>query len=305
MRELLRTRSLLLFGGKGGVGKTTCAAAAALAAARDGRRVLLISTDPAHSTSDVLGMGLGSSPRGVSRHLDAVEIDPLAEARRYLDEVRDRIGRLFSPAVARQAAKQIDAAADTPGIEEAALLERLMSLVGARDRYDLTIVDTAPTGHTLRLLRMPETMGTWVSALVKARSAMADESKEPDPLLDALRLRMERLKEWRHQLTNRAAAAFVLVLTPERLPIEETVRAARELESVGIAVGAVVVNKVLPPAADGTFLEGRRRQEAQYLSEIARVLVRFPRVEVPQLTEDVHGIPALELVGEALWRSGG
>ena len=300
MRELLRTRSLLFFGGKGGVGKTTCAAAAALAAAHDGRRVLLVSTDPAHSTSDVLERAIGRSPQRVAPGLDAVEIDPLAEARRYLDDVRDRIGRLFSEAVARQAARQIDAAADTPGIEEAALLERLMTLVGARDRYDLTIVDTAPTGHTLRLLRMPDTMGTWVSALVKARTAMADGSKEPDALLDSLRERMDRLHAWRRELTDRASAAFVLVLTPERLPIEETVRAARELESVGIAVGAVIVNKILPPAADGTFLEGRRRQEARYLSEIGRVLARFPRVEVPQLMEDVHGIPALHAIERAL-----
>lgn len=305
MRDLLRTRSLLFFGGKGGVGKTTCAAAAALVAARHGRRVLLISTDPAHSTSDVLGMDLGSSPRGVSRHLDAVEIDPLAEARRYLDEVRDRIGRLFSPAVARQAAKQIDAAADTPGIEEAALLERLMTLVGARDRYDLTIVDTAPTGHTLRLLRMPETMGTWVSALVKARSAMADESKEPDPLLDALRLRMDRLHQWRRELTNQAAAAFVLVLTPERLPIEETVRAARELDSIGVSVGAIVANRVLPIEADGVFLEARREQERRYLADVDRLLGRFPIARVPQYAQDVHGIAALQLVGQALTRSGG
>lgn len=300
MHDLLRQKSLLLFGGKGGVGKTTCAAAAALAAAQAGRRVLLISTDPAHSTSDALGVELGASPRRVLPGFDAAEIDAAREARRYLEDVQARVGRLFSPSIARQAARQIEAAADTPGLEEAAVLERLMDLVGARDRYELTIVDTAPTGHTLRLLRMPETMGVWVTALAKARRAAAAESGDADPLLEALELRLARLDAWRRQLTDARATAFALVVTPERLPIEETARAAEALDRIGVDVGAVIVNRVLPPDADGAFLDARRAQEAQYLSEIERRFARLPRVRIFQQRRDVHGLAALREVAAAI-----
>jgi arsenite-transporting ATPase len=296
--DLLSSRQTIFFGGKGGVGKTTCASAVAVSAAHRGRCVLLISTDPAHSTSDMLETTLGADPRKVLPRLDAVELDPAEEARRFLGEVRQRVGRLFSPSVARQASRQLDVAADTPGLEETATLERLVSLFGIRDRYDLTIVDTAPSGHTLRLLRLPETMAMWVGALAKARTAVAAESTEPDALVTALDERLARLKALRAHLTNARATSFVLVVTPERLAIEETARTAAELEAIGIAVGAIVVNRVLPAEAEGEFLAARRRQEQQYLSEIDSRLARFPRARVPQMMSDVHGIGQLEEVAE-------
>ena len=304
MLDLLTARRTVFFGGKGGVGKTTCAAVAAVAAARHGRRVLLISTDPAHSTSDILGTPLGDNPRPVMPRLDAVEIDPTREARRYLDDVRVRVSRLFSPSVARQAGRHLDIAADTPGLEETATLERLIALIGARDRYDLTIVDTAPSGHTLRLLRLPETMTTWISALARARTAAQGETGEPDALRTALDERLARLQALRAHLTDRHATAFVLVLTPERLAIEETSRAATELEAIGIAVGAVVVNRVLPASVTGDFFDARRRQEEQYLTEIDSRLKRFSRVRLPQLPSDVHQIAQLEALATTLAGSG-
>ena len=115
---------IVFFGGKGGVGKTTCASAVALAASRIGKRVLLVSTDPAHSTSDVLGIAVGGVESEILPSLSALEIDSAAEARQYVSDVRERAAALFGPGATR-ALQQIDMAASMPGIEDAALFDRI------------------------------------------------------------------------------------------------------------------------------------------------------------------------------------
>src|ERR1700704_6361651 len=157
----LLDRDVVFFGGKGGVGKTTCSSAFALAASRRGRRVLLVSTDPAHSTSDIFERRIGPDERQIEAGLSALEIDADREAARYVADVKRDIERMFAPAVVRQANRQIDLAAASPGLAEVALLDRMIDLIVAREQlYDLVVFDTAPTGHTLQLLRMPEAMTT-------------------------------------------------------------------------------------------------------------------------------------------------
>jgi arsenite/tail-anchored protein-transporting ATPase len=297
MRRLL-DRTILFFGGKGGVGKTTCASAFALGASRSGRRVLLVSTDPAHSTSDMFERPLGPEEREILPGLAGLEIDAAVEARRYVERVKEQIAKLFSPAILRNASHQIDVAASMPGAEDVALFERMTELMLDRDTgYDLIVFDTAPTGHTLRLLRVPELLGSWISALSKARRTMvADGSDAPDPVLASLERRRERIERVRALLMGGRKTAFVLVLIPERLAIEEAARTVEALEDAGIPIGGAIVNRVLPEELTGEFYESRRRQERIYLDEIDRRFARLARVRVRQLESDVHGMDGLERI---------
>ena len=302
MRALF-DRDVLFFGGKGGVGKTTCASAMALAASRTGKRVLLVSTDPAHSTSDIFERAIGSEPTPISPGLHAMEIDAGAESRRYVATVKDHIAELFGHAILKEANRQIDLAATMPGAEEVALFDRMGALIRGEDaRFDLIVFDTAPTGHTLRLIRMPELMEAWIKALSRSRRAMlgVDQDDKQDPIMLTLNERLEGLRLLRARLVSGRTTGFVLVLIPERLPIEETSRAIDLLDDVGVKVGGLVVNRVLPDHSSDPFLSARRRQEDVYLSEISKRFASHTIVRVPQLESDVYGLSALERVSRLL-----
>jgi arsenite-transporting ATPase len=302
VRALL-DREVLFFGGKGGVGKTTCASAMALAASRSGKRVLLVSTDPAHSTSDIFERHIGSEPEQIAASLHAMEIDAASESRRYVAEVKTHIAELFGHAILKEANRQIDLAATMPGAEEVALFDRMGALIrGEDERFDLIIFDTAPTGHTLRLIRMPELMEAWIRALSRSRRAMlgVEQDDKQDPIMITLTERLERLRLLRARLVSGRTTGFVLVLIPERLPIEETSRAIEQLDDAGVKVGALVLNRVLPEATTDAFLAARRRQERVYLEEIDRRFASHPLVRVPQFESDVYGMAALERLSTLL-----
>jgi arsenite-transporting ATPase len=302
MRSLLNKR-VLFFGGKGGVGKTTCASAMALAASRAGKRVLLVSTDPAHSTSDMFERQIGPEPVLLLPNLHGLEIDGAFETDRYVKTVKERISTLFGHQIQKEAARQIDLAASMPGAEEMALFDRIGALIrGEDDRFDLIVFDTAPTGHTLRLIRMPELMEAWIRALTKSRQAMIgiQQDDATDPVLISLTERLEHLREFRARLLSPRISAFVLVLVAERLPIEETARAIEQLDEAGVTIGGMVVNRVLPETSPDPFLRSRHDQEMIYLAEIDRRFTKHARVRVPQLPTDVHGVKTLEHLAEFL-----
>jgi arsenite-transporting ATPase len=305
----LLDHQVVFFGGKGGVGKTTCSSAFALGASRTGRRVLLVSTDPAHSTSDIFEREIGGSERELLPNLTALEIDGDAEAGRYVADVKRDIERMFSPTVVRQAHRQIEVAAASPGLVEVALLDRIIDLIVERERnYDAIVFDTAPTGHTLQLLRMPDAMTTWIQALVKHRRALLEIDRggedQPetaaDPVLGALERRHERLQRLRQTIADRSRTTFVLVTVPERLAIEETARAAELLSDANVNVGGLVVNRVLPEGLEGEFYRSRKEQESTYLGEIDQRFGKMPRVRIQQLPRDVYGTGALARISEEL-----
>ncbi|MBL8139374.1 MAG: ArsA family ATPase [Acidobacteria bacterium] len=299
----LLDREVLFFGGKGGVGKTTCAAAMALAASRAGRKVLLVSTDPAHSTSDIFERPIGADPTELLPNLWGLEIDAATESARYVREVKDRVRDLFGHAILKEAYKQIDLAASMPGAEEVALFDRMGGLIRGEDaRFNLVIFDTAPTGHTLRLVKMPELMDAWIRALTRSRRAMlgVEGDDKNDPILVSLKDRFDRLQGLRARLMSGRTSAFVLVLIPERLPIEETARALTQLDETGVKVGGLVVNRVLPRETADAFLAARRAQEQIYLDEIAARFADRPRVYLPQFRRDVYGLASLGPVADAL-----
>ena len=304
-------QQVVFFGGKGGVGKTTCSAAFALAASRKGQRVLLVSTDPAHSTADIFQAPIGPVERELQPRLTALEIDAEGEASRYISGVKRDIERMFNPGVIREAHRQIEMAAASPGLLEVALLDRMIDLILDRSRaYDTIVLDTAPTGHTLQLLRMPDAITTWIQALVRHRRAIleidrgAEQTLEAaaaaDPVLAALERRHERLAQLRRIMTDRSRTSFVFVMIPERLAIEETARAAEQLAETGVDVAGLVVNRVLPDGLEGAFYRSRKAQEGTYLTEIDRRFARLPRVRVRQLPRDVYGLESLGLVSDQL-----
>jgi len=272
MRALIDKR-VLFFGGKGGVGKTTCASAMALAASRAGKRVLLVSTDPAHSTSDMFERPIGPEPVLLLPNLHGLEIDGAFETGRYVKTVKEQISSLFGHHILKEASRQIDLAASMPGAEEMALFDRIGALIrGEDDRFDLIVFDTAPTGHTLRLIRMPELMEAWIRALSRSRRAMLgiEQDDATDPVMMSLSGRLEHLREFRARLLSPRISAFVLVLVAERLPIEETARAIEQLNDAGVTIGGMVVNRVLPETSPDPFLRSRHAQERIYLDEIDR-----------------------------------
>jgi arsenite-transporting ATPase len=296
MRSLL-DRKVVFFGGKGGVGKTTSASAFALSASHAGKRVLLVSTDPAHSTSDIFERPIGPEPIELLPNLHGLEIDGAFESQRYVANVKEQIRGLFGHHILKEATRQIDLAASMPGAEEMALFDRIGGLTrGEDERFDLIIFDTAPTGHTLRLIRMPELLEAWIRALSRSRRAMLgiEGDEDTDPVMVSLKQRLENLREFRARLLSPRVCAFVLVLVAERLPIEETARAIEQLEEAGVTIGGLIVNRILPASSPDPFLQSRHAQEQIYLDEIERRFAAFARVRVPQLPSDVHGVTTLE-----------
>jgi arsenite/tail-anchored protein-transporting ATPase len=304
------TRRVALIGGKGGVGKTTTAAALAVTAADAGERTLLVSTDPAHSTGDLLRAELGDAPTEVAPQLWAVEIDAAATARAHVERVRADARRLVGPEIRATVDRHLDLAMQGAGTLESALLDRLAELLVVHaESYDRVVVDTAPTGHTLRLLVMPELLRGWVGGLVRQRErarglerAVAnlarDDAPPDDPVIGRLRARAERLTALRRRLLDDAVVH--LVCLPERLSVEETVRAERTLRDAGLTVGAIVVNQVIPASAEGGFVASRREQQREHLDDIDRRLGHRPIVRVPQLPHDVRGPEDLRSVRTAL-----
>src|SRR5206468_4173933 len=275
---LLKRRSVF-YGGKGGLGRRTCASALALAAAKKGKRVLLVSTDPAHSTSDIFERLFSREEAEVYPGIVGVEVDADFEARRYIETVKNQIAKLFSPSILKEAERQIELVSTMPGVEEVALFDRMGELMLTRmESYDLIIFDTAPTGHTMRLLRMPELMRSWLEMLAKRRKSVITmnqhigtrEISEPDPVLTALERRKEKLELVRARLMQHNFTGFVLVLIPERLPIEESARAAETLQDANVNVCGILVNRVLPDNLQGEFYQARRQQEQKYRDEIQR-----------------------------------
>ncbi|UCG87655.1 MAG: ArsA family ATPase [Gemmatimonadota bacterium] len=308
MKQLFE-REIVFFGGKGGVGKTTLAASFALRAAERGERTLLVSTDPAHSTSDILETELGPEPRQVVTDFWAVELDPEQEAAHYIDEVKQRITETTAPQILAEVERQIDIARISPGSQEAALFERFTQIIeGSAGVYQRIVFDTAPTGQTLRLLSLPELLNAWIGGLIGRRKklnalsrmwrnvagvAAGSRSHSPDPVLTALEERQARIRRSRQILTDARKTAFAFVVIPERLPILETERAVAVLTKYHIPVGAVFVNRVLPPNLPGEFLAQRSVRESRYLESIERTLGRFPTYRVPLSDADVVGVTAL------------
>jgi arsenite/tail-anchored protein-transporting ATPase len=295
------TRRLVFFGGKGGVGKTTLAAAFATLLAGRGERTLLVSTDPAHSTSDVLGAKLSGETTQIEEDLFGVEIDAASDASAYVEKIKEDVRESVSPEILSSVYKHLDLAKSSPGTEESALFDRFVDLIAlSPGEYDRIVFDTAPTGHTLRLLTLPALLTAWVEGMVRQREKVAgmermlrnlagEEGTGDDPILNRLRDRRDKFHHARHRLLE--DTTFYLVLIPERLPIEETARTLSTLTENGIVVGGLVVNRVLPDVTEGNFMRARLEQQSEYLREIEE---RFRERKIIRVEQDARDITRRE-----------
>jgi arsenite-transporting ATPase len=303
------TVRLALFGGKGGVGKTTVAAASALelASARPKDRVLILSTDPAHSLGDALAMEIGDATRKVPKappNLRARELDAVkawdAERERYRQGVEDLFASIFTgnmTATYDRAVLEDLLDLAPPGIDELlAIVTILDALVGEKPTYDLVVVDTAPTGHTLRLLALPEKALEWVHALMsvilKYRSVVGLGEFAQD-----LTLLAKRLRGLIALLSDPVQCAFIVVTRPAALPRLETERLARDLRHLKVPVAAIVANAVTNPTCSRCIVAANEeRGELEKLERLASRAARSPRLIVtPAVYPGPHGVRELRL----------
>jgi arsenite-transporting ATPase len=290
------------FGGKGGVGKTTSAAAAALAAADGGRRVLVVSTDPAHSLADAVQTKLSPRPRRLPARagsLFAVELDAdralerwLAARRRELRTIADRGTYLDEEDVDRLLALSL------PGVDELIGLIELHRLARGR-AYDEVVVDTAPTGHTLRLLAMPETLARIAGVLgdMLAKHRFLGESlagAHRGDAADALVAEIDAEARALHALLrDRARAAFTWVLLPEPVALAETLDGVRALDDAGITVDEIVVNRLTRASPGCALCTGRVAAEAHVVRRLCRAFVGRRVRLVAAVDDEPRGLAAL------------
>ncbi len=283
----------VLYGGKGGVGKTTISSATALHMAQAGGRVLLVSTDPAHSVGDVFDAELGPEPTRVREDCDlfALEVDP---EHRFDEKYADA----FDSLVSRAESLGVDVGdvdIDSRGViggEEVVVVDLLSRYVDSE--WDYVVLDTAPTGHTLRLLKLPEvldsTLGTVgrvvsrVDSVTSRVSGLIGDGEDDD---EEERIDYEgverRLREVETVLTDPERTRFRAVMEPEELSLAETERLTDELEDYDIPLDSIVINKVLTDIDEGCSLcSARRDQQQDVISDAERTLDR-PLVEVPLL----------------------
>lgn len=298
------SKSIIFVGGKGGVGKSTSAAAMAWKSAKEGNRTLLVSTDPAHNVGDIFNREIGGKTIEIADNLFALEIDPEVETENYIKGVKANIKGSVHTSMMEEVNRQLDTAKASPGADEAALFDKLIHIIlEERKNFDKLVFDTAPTGHTIRLLTLPELMGVWIEGLLEKRrktnanytALLNDGEPREDPIYDVLRERQERFSKARDVLLNEAETGFIFVLNPERLPILETKKALELLHNYHLHVKTLIVNKVLPEEADGQFLMERKKHEEKYIKLIKETFPNQQLIFIPLFSQDIVSKDQLEL----------
>lgn len=289
---------ILFFGGKGGVGKTSCSSAYALQRSREGSKVLLISTDPAHSVSDLFECKIGNEIVKIRENLYATEIDAEQEAEKYIEGIRKNISKIYSQVVIAEINKQLDSAKLSPGTYEAALFDCIVRIINeTSEAYDYIIFDTAPTGHTVRLLTLPDLLDSWVNSLLRKRKEtvrykeMREQTKvgtSKDEIIEILTRRQESLKKAKSILLDSGKLGFFFVLNAEKLAIDETRKAADILNKYNIPIAGFVVNRILPEQQSDEFWRKKKEIEAKHLQEIEEAF-RYARIyKIPLLVSDMN-----------------
>ncbi len=297
----------ILFGGKGGVGKTTMAAATALELSKE-NKVLIFTTDPAPSLAHSFGQVIGSEPTAVAgaNNLFAMEIN----ARKVLEEFKEEYGREILD-ILQQGTYLADEETeelfrlDIPGLDEMMSLKKITDFMESSD-YQLYIVDTAPTGHTLRLLMMPELLDNWIKFLASLRwkyHTMVRQFAREKRIekADEFLLEMKKtVKKVRALLQNCEKTEFVVVTIAEKMGVSETENLIRSLEQMRIPSRHIIINNIFPREASD-FAEMRRKTQERYIHEMKEKFSTRIFTEVVLQPTEIQGIDSLQKLGTQLF----
>ena len=290
---------LILFGGKGGVGKTTCASAAALYLAKD-FKTLILSTDPAHSLADSLGQKLGDEPGEIKgiKNLNALEVNAEKALWKFKTEHEDEIKKIVETGTNLDA-EDIDSvfALPIPGMDEVMGFKTMIDLIDEA-KFDKYIVDTAPTGHALRLLTSPRLLDDWVKVMAKMRwkyryvvetFAGKYTGDEGDDFLLTMKKTVKRIESL---LRDPGRSEFIAVTIPEDMAILETQRLINSLGKYGIKVRQLVINNVLE--SDGCkFCREKRKEQDKYINYIRGKFNGLKATIVSSCPHEIKGLKAL------------
>ena len=298
---------LILFGGKGGVGKTTCASAAALYLAED-FKTLIFSTDPAHSLADSLGQKLGDQPKEIKgvQNLSALEVNAENALSKFKTEHQDQIRKIVETGTNLDT-EDIDSvfALPIPGMDEIMGFKAIIDQIDEA-KFDKYIVDTAPTGHTLRLLTSPRLLDDWVKVMAKMRwkyrymvetFAGRYNPDEGDDFLLSMKKTVKKIEDLLH---DRNRCEFIAVTIPEDMAILETQRLINSLDKYGIKVRQLVINSVLE--SDGCeFCRKKRKEQDKYINQIKMKFNGLKTTIIPSYPQEIKGIEALANFRERLF----
>ena len=315
---------ILLFIGKGGVGKTTCSVSTALNLADKGLKVLLVSLDPAHNAGDALECPLSDKKTSVTPSLDALEIDLETLIKRYLKHTSDTMQHTYRYLTVINLQKMFEVIRYSPGIEEHATLEALKDiLLQHAEHYDVIIFDTAPTGLTLRVLALPSVSMLWIKKLSGIRKKILDlrssiehihgeqvfnidgieeklaSDEEEDNTMQELRQYRSEIEQVQTVLTNPDITSVVAVLNAEDMPLLETERAAEVLKKFRVPLKLLVINKILRLQQVPPEFERKLKNQAAMIEKIHRSFPKHSILEAPWQQEEPQGLEKLRQFSSA------
>jgi len=295
---------IILYLGKGGVGKTTIAAATAVRSAKMGKRTLVVSTDLAHSLADCLNTPLASHPKELSPNLWAQEVNVLDEMRRGWSKVQDAMSKVLR----KQGLDEVmsEELALIPGMDEIVSLTNIYR--NAREgNFEVVIIDAAPTGETVRLLSMPDTFQWYVgritsSAALNLARPLIKAVMPSAEILDAVQLLSERVKTLREVLSNPDISSYRPVVNPERMVMKEALRAETYLALFGYPIDAVICNRVIPPGNyQDTFMQELYQNQEKLRHQIHQTFAPLPIWEAPYYSHEILGISQLGKLAEVIF----
>lgn len=290
---------LIIFGGKGGVGKTSCAIATALELSKN-FKTLLISTDPAHSLSDSLEQQIGFAVQKVTGHknLAAIEVDAEVALSKFKTDHHNELKKLLETS-SNLDNQDIDdmLTLSIPGIDEVMSFKAIIDFI-EEGKYDKYVVDTAPTGHALRLISSPKLLDDWIKVAVKMRwkyrymitsFSGSYQIDEVDSLLLSLKKTVKRIE---NMLRNTTKSEFIAVCIPEAMAILETGRLLADLGKSEIIAHQIIVNHVMV-SEEGGFCQRKKAGQLKYIRQIGETFSLFNKVEVPVFAEEIKGLESL------------
>jgi arsenite/tail-anchored protein-transporting ATPase len=302
----------IIFTGKGGVGKTSVAAATALRAADMGYKTLIMSTDPAHSLGDSLDVKLGPSPVKVAENLYGQEVSVFGDLNLNWDVVREHFAHLMeSRGIEGVYAEEMGV---LPGMEELFSLSYIKRY-NEQQEYDLLVVDCAPTGETLRLLSLPETFGWFIKLIRNVEKFMVkpvlrplskkikkmDDFVAPVEVYDKVDNLFSSTEGIIDLLADSSKTTMRLVMNPEKMVIKESMRALTYLNLYGITVDRITINRVMPDQSPDPYFQKWRAIQQKYIDQISEAFAPIPITEVPLFDDEVVGLPMLRRVGEKVY----